>query len=161
MTWTDGPATWKQLKYLRAHGYTPTPAHRLTKSEASELIRSFGGQPEGPAPLAEKQAQPALADARQPVAVGSTERAKEALNAGPTQRQEFWLDTCREVMRVGSMQARELYRKHGCLFCEPTGQQVQEILDALDSALPSWDKDHPELFYETLGLNFPGLRRRR
>jgi hypothetical protein len=37
---------------------------------------------------------------------------------------------------------------------------VQHILDALDSAAPFWDKEHPELFYQTLQLNFPELVRR-
>ena len=78
-------------------------------------------------------------------------------------RQEFWLNTCRESAQLGagSMQARELYRKHGCLFCEPTRVQVQEILNALDAALPFWDRDDPQLFFQTLALNFPELARRK
>jgi len=52
-----------------------------------------------------------------------------------------------------------LYRQHGCCFSAPSPQQVQEIQDALDSALPGWSGDHPELFYRTLELNFPGLLR--
>ena len=39
-------------------------------------------------------------------------------------------------------------------------EQVQEVLDALDSALPVWDREHPELFYQTLELNFPQLVKR-
>jgi len=37
--------------------------------------------------------------------------------------------------------------------------QVQSILEALDSALPAWDRDSPEMFYRTLELNFPELLR--
>lgn len=77
-------------------------------------------------------------------------------------RQEFWLDTCREVkeMHVGSMQVFELYQKHGCRFFAPTREQAQEVLDALDGAVPLWDREHPGLFYQTLELNFPHLVRR-
>ena len=77
-------------------------------------------------------------------------------------RREFWLDTCCEVkeMRIGSMQVCELYQRHGCRFFAPTQEQVQELLGALDAALSLWDRDHPELFYQALELNFPQLVRR-
>ena len=77
-------------------------------------------------------------------------------------RQEFWLDTCREVkeMRIGSVPVLELYQMQGCRFFPPNHEQVQELLDALDSAMALWDRDHPELFYQTLELNFPHLVRR-
>ena len=103
------------------------------------------------------------------------EQTKQALTANPNapnvradaaaagaSRQEFWLDTCREVreMQVGSMQVFELYQIYGCRFFAPTREQVQEVLDALDSALPVWDREHPELFYQTLELNFPQLVKR-
>ena len=76
-------------------------------------------------------------------------------------RQEFWLSTCRGTTRIQSAsgQMLELYRQHGCLFCEPTPKQVQDILDALDLAMPRWEKEHPELFYQALKLNFPELVR--
>ena len=54
----------------------------------------------------------------------------------------------------------ELYQKHGCRFAVPSRQQVQDVLDALDAAMPVWEKEHPELFYQTLELNFPELLRR-
>src|SRR5437879_13180728 len=74
-----------------------------------------------------------------------------------TGRQEFWVDTCREVMQmhVGSPQVLDLYRTFGCRFCVPTHEQVQYVLDALDSAMPNWEKLHPRLFYETLEPHFP------
>src|SRR5215831_4951078 len=77
------------------------------------------------------------------------------------QREEFWADTCREVtqMQLGSQKVIELYRKHGCRFCAPTREQVRHVLNALDGAINSWELDHPELFYQTLELNFPELVR--
>src|SRR5206468_1217344 len=52
MNWTDGPATWKQLKHLRELGYKPE--HLLTKTEASDMIRNFGGHPEPVTTVAER-----------------------------------------------------------------------------------------------------------
>jgi hypothetical protein len=77
----------------------------------------------------------------------------------PAKRQEFWLDTCRGVAHVhsGCAQVQHLYRKHGCRFTLPTLEQVRGILDALDRAMPKWESEHPELFYQTLELSFPEL----
>ena len=74
-------------------------------------------------------------------------------------RREFWLSTCREMteMHSASPQAVALYQKHGCRFAVPTHDEVQEVLDALDSALKNWEQQHPELFFQTLELNFPEL----
>jgi hypothetical protein len=79
----------------------------------------------------------------------------------PTERQAFWVDTCREIsgMKIVSQQVIELYRLHGCRFCAPTQQQAQYVIEALDAALPQWEQVHPELFYQTLELNFPELVR--
>ena len=63
-------------------------------------------------------------------------------------------------MRIGSMQVFELYQMQGCRFFPPNHEQVQELLDALDAAMQLWDRDNPELFYQTLELNFPHLVRR-
>lgn len=84
-------------------------------------------------------------------------------DAALVRRLEFWLDTCREVtqMRQPSNQVLELYKQHGCRFFAPKPSEAQEILDALDSAMPSWDIEHPALFYQTLELNFPVLVRVR
>jgi hypothetical protein len=83
----------------------------------------------------------------------------EKLEAALYDRRQFWMDTCREVleMQTASRQVLELHIEHGCRFRVPSHTQVQYILDALDSALPGWDRDHPELFYRTLELNFPEL----
>jgi len=79
-----------------------------------------------------------------------------------TGRREFWLDTCRDVkeMRIASMPIFELYQRFGCRFFAPTPDQAQVVLEALDAAMPLWDRDHPELFYQALELNFPQLVRR-
>ena len=78
------------------------------------------------------------------------------------EREDFWSDTCREIpqMQHATPEAVELYRKFGCRFCTPGRQQVQYVLNALDSAIPGWEKEHPELFYQTLELNYPESVRR-
>jgi hypothetical protein len=181
MDWTDGPATIKQLRFLERHGFKP--GHPLTKTEASDMIRRFGGQPEefcgtasphapaataappvgaahtGQAPhgfgIAVLEAKSSLADAD----ARSLTSRQQAVAAAVDRRQQFWLDTCRECaqMQFACHSVMELYQKHGCLFFTPTPAQVQEILDALDSAMPLWDRDRPDVFFQTLSLNFPQL----
>ncbi len=87
--------------------------------------------------------------------------SREQLNLALHERRQFWISTCQQGadMRTASRQARELQRQHGWLFCVPSAPQVQHILDALDSAMPGWDNDHPALFFSTLELNFPELLR--
>ena len=91
---------------------------------------------------------------------GQPERSVSHLSK--TERQEFWADTCREMreMRLGSQQIIDLYRKFGCRFCTPTLEQAQHVIGALDTAVPAWETTYPELFYQTLELNFPELVRR-
>jgi len=168
MDFLDEPATWKQLRVLSRCGYQPD--HRLTKHEASRLISSFRGEPEKQDRPLETVAPP-TANAYQfrvfveneldALARAGKDGPPTDLASAKIQRQEFWLSTCRGTTTIqsASKQMLELYRKHGCLFCEPTHKQVQDILDALDSAMPLWDKDHPELFYQALQLNFPELVR--
>src|SRR5512133_151119 len=78
-------------------------------------------------------------------------------------RQQFWLDTCRADTEgsSASVHALEFFHHYGAHFFAPTWEEVQEVLDALDRAMPWWDKDHPELFYEALRINFPSLLRQR
>lgn len=78
-------------------------------------------------------------------------------------RQRFWMDTCRgeQGTPTTSGYALEFYQHFGVHFFAPTWDEVREILDALDSGMPGWDKDHPELFYETLKLNYPSLLRQK
>ncbi len=105
----------------------------------------------------------------------AVERATQSVRADPNgpnvradlvgsvnRRQQFWTDTCRDVreMHVPSVQVCELYQNYGCRFVAPTAAQAQDVLEALDGAMPLWDRDHPDLFYQTLELNFPQLVRR-
>src|SRR6185436_17902591 len=176
MNWADGPATWKQLRFLSHHGYKPD--HVLTKSEASELVRKIGGDPNTLAGVPEKEAQPVRQEEKAYDLRLKVEHSRQAMaNAGrwdmdkhrhelaiaASKREEFWLLTCPASGRVGlpSQQAQDFYQKHGCRFVAPTRQQVHYVLDALDSVMPHWDRDHPELFYQTLELNFPELVRKR
>jgi len=169
MDFVDEPATWKQLRVLSRCGYQPD--HRLTKHEASRLIRDFRGEPESEEGSVEKATVPAGANTsqfRQSVEtrlMAVPEGRKDGTPTGPEsakiQRREFWLSTCSGTAKMQSTcrQVLELYRRHGCLFYEPTHNQVQDILDALDSAMPLWEKNHPELFFQALKLNFPELVR--
>jgi hypothetical protein len=77
-------------------------------------------------------------------------------------REDFWADTCRDTpqMTWPCQEVLELYRRYGCRFCTPGRQQIQYVLTALDSAVADWDKAHPELFYQTLELNYPELVKR-
>jgi hypothetical protein len=175
MNWTDGPATWKQLRYLSHHGYKPDRV--LTKTEASDLIRNFGGDPDTLALVLESipaakpvqetadQLRISVETAREALAApgaGAKDKLHHELAMAIAKRQEFWLDTCRDTRKtfIAAGQAHEFYQKHGCRFVVPLAKHVQHILDALDSAAPFWDKMHPDLFYQTLQLNYPELLRR-
>jgi len=165
------------IRELRRHpgrfaaGPVPQPA--------AAAVRSAPREAPPPPPLPRAPAQPtdlsqstrthahrlraAAEEARRKLATNPTGPNVRADVAGTTvTRQEFWLDTCREVkeMHIGSVQVLELYQAFGCRFFSPNHEQVQEILDALDSARHFWDRDNPELFYQTLELNFPNLVRR-
>ena len=174
MDWTDEPATWRQLKSLKELGHSL--GHRLTKVEAANLIRTLGGKPEGEGSLVNSNPSPGspvtafqlrgnVEKARQAVSDAGRNRTQKLeieLAQAERERQEFWIDTCREAgkSKIASVQILELYQKHGCRFEPPAPSEVQHILDALDGALASWDRDHPELFHQTLELNFPALVRR-
>lgn len=174
MNWTEGPATWKQLRYLNQLGYKPD--HALTKAEAVELIRQRGGRPElftsletdvpRPSPQTAGELRSRVGLAKLGVSqatVAELDRAQQTLATAQTERQSFWVETCRDSGKAltNSTQVLELYRQYGCRFSTPLPKQVQYILDALDAALPSWDAQHPELFFQTLELNFPELLKRR
>ncbi len=121
---------------------------------------------EAPGACDATQLRQAVERALRVVAVASAEQLVElqaALEAARAERREFWTDTCRDMkeMRVKSQGVHTLYQQHGCRFCAPSIDHVQYILNALDAAVPYWDGDHPELFYQTLELNFPELLRHR
>jgi hypothetical protein len=175
MDWENEPATWKQLRFLKQSGYKPD--RHLTKAAAAELISSMGGRIEPPPPVPEAVVQPirqqdayllgkAVENARRAVAAARRDNlqiAEQNLALAISKRQMFWLDTCRDPTRMQAAcgQVLDFYRKYGCGFEAPSHREIQEVLSALDSAMPLWDRDHPEMFYQTLELNFPALVRRR
>jgi hypothetical protein len=89
------------------------------------------------------------------------DRHQENLELARHHRQQFWVNTCREApaMQPTSPKMLELHRQYGWCFCSPSAEQVQYILDALDSARPGWEEASPQLFFQTLELNFPELLR--
>ena len=164
MDWSNEPATWKQLKFLKSCGYEA--GHRLTKTEAAVIIGRYQGHPEALAVQNDVQETVKAHHLRRAVENAKREvmergRGHTEVERTIAERQEFWVDTFRGSahLKSGCNQVLELYRTHGCLFSEPTRKQVQDILDALDAAMPVWDQEHPELFYEAMNLNFPELRK--
>src|ERR1043165_320340 len=146
MNWTDQPATWKQLRYLKRVGYKPD--HPLTKTEAADLITKFGGPATQQStsviesPGAERSKHEAyelrlsVEKAKQRIENGdeySSANAQLDLALAVSKRQRFWIDTCCDPrqMQAASGQVVDLYRKFGCRFDMPTNKAVQEILDAL------------------------------
>ena len=180
MDWENEPATWKQLKYLRQHGYKPD--RHLTKTAAAELITNMGGpataatqQPhESPIPVPVRsspkedayQLRSAVEQAAKAISVARREdlhRAEQNLALATSKREMFWIDTCRDPTRMQAAcgAVLDFYRKYGCSLEAPSHKQAREVLTALDSAMPFWDREHPELFYNTLELNYPELKKRR
>ncbi len=168
MTWTEEPATERQITFLKQFGYEPSRA--LTKAEASELLQKIlhrqAHSSESEVSL-EAAGNHALVLRKEVEAAKSfatranTPESRRELDSAIGVRDEFWIDTCRDPahMKSPSVAAMTLYRLHGCRFEAPTRAHVQEILSALDKALPTWDQEHPELFYQTLELNFRELVR--
>jgi hypothetical protein len=173
MNWTDQPATECQVSHLRQLGYAPD--HPLTKGEAAHLISDFEENPEAASGLAESGVRATTKNeahalratvetAKRAVAEGKGDQAEKArceLGLAMIKRQMFWVNTCRDPpqMQSPSRQVFDLYRTFGCRFVAPAADQAQVILDALDAAMGSWDRDYPQLFYQALELNFPELRR--
>ena len=175
MNWADEPATWRQLKQLRQSGYNV--GHRLTKTEAAELIGNLAPPQERIVTMTQNTLQmtehpigaydlrKAVEQARRNLDEARREQFQQCqkeLETALNKRLEFWVDTCREIKRMlsGSMQVHDLYQNYGCRFDPPSNKEAQFILEALDSAMPLWDREHPELFFQTLELNFPHLLRR-
>ena len=168
MPWTDEPATERQMTFLKKFGYEPGRA--LTKSEASGLLQKILHRPTQAqeSELSKETAgnhayklRKEVEGAKRLALSSNTPQAKGVLESATMLRDEFWIDTCRDPahMKSPSIPAMTLYRLQGCRFEAPTREQVREVLDALDKALPSWDQEYPELFYQTLELNFRELMR--
>jgi len=172
MIWSNEPATESQLSRLRQLGYSADCP--LTKGEAAYLIKILEEQPETHTAaeghgqrlsqhvayalrLTIEHTRRALAEAP----ADQTERLQHSLASAITRRWEFWTDTCRDMAERRSCSApvMGLYMKYGCRFVPPTHEQVQVVLDALDTASPVWDRDNTEVFYQTPELNFGELVR--
>jgi hypothetical protein len=177
----------KNAGYIGSGPLTQTEAARLIRelrrhpgrvnAPIAEIVPKFlqpkpAPPPSPRAPMSGELSEAARVQAyRLHTAVTETAKAFQADPDGPNvradavssrrMRQEFWLDTCSEVkeMRNTSVQIVEFYQRFGCRFFTPTRDQVQNILDALDEVMPLWDRDHPELFYQTIELNIPELLR--
>jgi hypothetical protein len=159
---------WKE-QLMRQRQFGPEAAQ--PESEPTGPIRATRLPTPVGAPVGQTDGAPEAAQLRQ--AIESAQRAAtqigndkfgdapRALETAIAERREFWTDTCREMMqmRVKSKAVHALYQEHGCRFVAPSPDQVQYILNALDSAVCNWDQEHPELFYQTLELNFPELLR--
>jgi hypothetical protein len=173
MNWSDEPATENQLSARKRFGQ---PSDRLPpKTQGPDLVGAGSWDPSTAGASGENGVREihkhsahllrvAVESARQiaiPCAPDKPETASGDLASAIARRQAFWMDTCRDPtqMQDRSVQILDLYMKYGCRFVVPTHEQVQEVLDALDAAMALWDRDHQELFYQTLELNFPELRR--
>ena len=174
MNWSNEPAAESQLGRLRQFGYSAECP--LTKGEAAYLINLFEQRPQTEAAGGGKAGvevarhlayalRLTVEHTRRAVAEAGTEQAElqHGLDSAITRRQQFWIDSCRNPVRMQSRSASvlDLYMKHGCRFVAPEHEQAQGVIDALDAASPAWDRDNPELFYQTLELNFPELVRHR
>jgi hypothetical protein len=171
MNWKDERATEGQLGHLRQLGHEPE--YPLTKGEAARLIAGFEAH-KGPTYFSEETCLELATHSafRLRLAVEQAKRDAESLKPqaqnpqhvvemAMAERQEFWADTCSDADKVHLVppQVLALHKKHGHRFATPTLEQVQTVLDALDEVMLLWDRDYPELFYQTLELNFPALLR--
>ena len=171
MNWREEPATEKQIKYLAGFGYvTDRP---LSKGEASDLISKFSAdrdEAEQERSFEEDQKHRAFRIHQQlEESLGELAKAqrgeirdwKEDVVALTRARIDFWKNTFRDIVDLEDFceQTVNLSTDFGYRFKMPTTKQIQSILDALDKAWPVWDQDKPQLFFETLELNFPELLR--
>jgi len=190
MDWQEEPATEQQLLRLQQYGFvqtcplTITQAARLIRQYAKNSVSATANS-HGPPSGAARSDTPALhvtasisdfarkhahdlrlrVMAMQQAAEETPDRpgVRADLRACVSARQQFWLETCsdsRDLPRACA-QALEFYQFLGARYFPPTSEQAQEVLDALDGAMPGWEESNPELFYETLKLNFPSLMRQR
>jgi hypothetical protein len=176
MNWDAEPATQNQLAYLKLFGYVPE--NPLTKSAAHDLLDQFEEDPA----RREIRRQNQLREANEyekdlafNLHRDCDEAARKSQDAPDKYNREaaaklrdcqkyrvlFWKDTFGGNEHLAECdQGWLFFRKWGCQFKTPSAEKIQAVLGALDSKLPTWDKDNPKLFYETLELNFPELLRK-
>jgi hypothetical protein len=157
---TEQPATDIQLKRLQQLGHQANQL--LTREEASHLIREMEHHNASPRAFELRKQLERVRLALAAALMEEEATLESKLRELQAERREYWLNSCREPhqMHDASNQMLGLYMKYGCRFTVPSFEQVQEVLDALDAAMPTWDAEHPELFYSTLELNFPELLKR-
>jgi hypothetical protein len=174
MNWTDesaaGNLTGADRPAERSDADARSQKSKTVRINTLALVYPPPGVPALPTAVAAadlqtaQRSRTAVEEAREAVARArpdSLDQSQAALGVALSQRQQFWIDTCCDPthMHAPSGQVLELYRQCGCRFVAPTRDQSQVVLDALDAAVPYWDRDHPELFHQTLELNFPELHR--
>jgi|SRR5947207_1758329 len=189
MDWPDEPASEQQVMHLKNLGVVPTPNLTMTEAariirQSQRNLRhganatsskplpsltsappesQFGGRISESAMNVAHQLHQTASNAQRAMTLApQAPNVRADLSSANTTRLEFWIDTCRDVreMQLASVQVYELHHDFGHRLFAPSREQAQEILDALDAAMPTWDKDHAELFYKTLELNFPNLVRK-
>jgi hypothetical protein len=155
----EQPATEIQVRRLQQLGYRFE--HPLNREEAMRLIREREAQHGSSKAFDLKKNIESLKLSLAAALSSEEEPLRTKLELLRSQRREYWVNSCREPTKMidTCSQALELYMKFGCRFTVPNSEQAQEVLDALDAAMPDWEADHPELFYNTLELNFPMLLR--
>jgi hypothetical protein len=168
MDWQDNPATEKQLNYLKSFGFAPDSL--LTKGQAANLIDQFSKDPER-IKIRDRNYELIRAftlreyyeDAKRVLDKAEKEEIEDAEMSVEDTRNErlyFWEDTFREPVNHETgfhEQLFTLYLAQGYRFNIPSLEQIQIILDALDASSPTWDKEMPEYFFQTLEYNFPEL----
>jgi hypothetical protein len=160
--WEDDPASDKQLAYLSKFGYTHVGP--LSKGEASKLIGEFEEDPER-CRIRDASSRKASEASVEELAKGEAYQLhSDVVNAdrcdlklAKQTRIAFW--TAAFSPSDEFLMPYELYEAYGQHYRKPKREQIQHILDALDAAMPTWDRDHTELFFETLKINFPELKR--
>jgi hypothetical protein len=183
MSWREDPATEKQLNYLKEFGFNPERV--LTKGEASDLIAQFSEDPERSAIRDKNQSEKweeefnereqnlafhlhsEFDEAKQSMDTAESDEiddAKMYLEDARNERMWFWQDTFRSPDQMEGAGTNEqqikLYFVQGYRFEMPAEEVIQSLLVALDANSPTWDKDTPEYFFQTVEHNFPELLRK-
>jgi hypothetical protein len=180
ITWRKAPAHVEQLAFLARFGY-PLEG-RLTRGRASDLIVEIVDDaarwelviPDKPAGKVNPQARKCKAYRAHEDCTAAIEKlrnanldemgtAKAALALALKKRLQFWRQRFRDFWAGDAyadwIQATDLYSNYGRRFKLPTAEQITRVLSALDEKRPNWDRDYPQLFFETLELNYPELIR--
>jgi len=176
LTVTQAARLIRQYSKRPARSVAPAAASPTPPTAPASVARHVPAEPPAPPPQTRSEMLSQSAKMHAFRLHAAVEAAEEVLAETPDRpgaradvqaalgaRQRFWLDTCREGrdLQAASAEALEFHQQLGARYFTPTWEEVAEVLEALDRAMAEWDKDHPELFYETLKLNFPSLLRHK